>query len=322
MKIKARHNWLRLLGIALFAFLLYQIDLAEFRRILFTVSLDFVAIAMLLNIPQIGLKAFRWKYLLRAQHIEYPFSQAAMSYFGSIFIGLLTPGRLGEFVKAFHVSNDCDLSLARSLSSVLLDRIFDLYALMAIGAVALLALRPHDLIVLNLVGLVFALVTPLALLLNEKIFNWFCSMGQKLGNIGKKIFNPTSWLWEIRSGFQMLTMPQVLLAGLLTLAAYGVFYSQCYLLALALRLYVSFETVSYAVSLGSLVTLLPISISGLGTREAAIVAYLGQAGISKEAAVSFSLLVFTTFYIAGGLLGAGAWWLKPAPINDWKSIEG
>ena len=64
-----------------------------------------------------------------------------------------------------------------------------------------------------------------------------------------------------------------------------------------------FVTTSYAVALGSLITLLPISISGLGTREAVMIAYLGTAGISSEAALGFSLLVFFTFYICGGLIG-------------------
>ena len=45
---------------------------------------------------------------------------------------------------------------------------------------------------------------------------------------------------------------------------------------MALDLSVSFAQSSYAVALGSLVTFLPVSIAGLGTRGAAIVAYLGR----------------------------------------------
>jgi uncharacterized membrane protein YbhN (UPF0104 family) len=87
------------------------------------------------------------------------------------------------------------------------------------------------------------------------------------------------------------------------------------MLALALDMSLSYIQVSYAVAIGSLVTLLPISISGLGTREAAIIAYLGTAGVSDEQALGFSLLVFATFYVGGGILGAVAWWFKPAPLT-------
>jgi hypothetical protein len=96
--------------------------------------------------------------------------------------------------------------------------------------------------------------------------------------------------------------------------AYGIFFGQCYLLALALGLPLSYLQVSYTVAIGSLVTLLPISISGLGTREAAIIAYLATAGITGEQALGFSLLVFAAFYVAGGLFGAVAWLIKPAPL--------
>jgi len=74
--------------------------------------------------------------------------------------------------------------------------------------------------------------------------------------------------------------------------------------------------VTFAVALGSLITLLPISISRLGTRAAAMIAYLDTVGIPAEAALSFSLLVFVTFYVAGGLIGALAWWIKPVPIRS------
>ncbi len=83
------------------------------------------------------------------------------------------------------------------------------------------------------------------------------------------------------------------------------------MIAKSIDLDVAFATTSYAVALGSLTALLPISIAGLGTREAAIVAYLGTHDVSSEAALSFSLLVFVTFYLGGGIIGAVAWWLKP-----------
>jgi len=315
MKVQARRHWMRLLGVALLLFLLSQVNLAEVAQLWLAARLDLLAGAIALNLPQIGLKAYRWQRLLRAQQVHYPFTQAALSYFGSIFVGLLTPGRVGEFVKAFHVSRDCRLSLAQGLSSVLIDRLFDLYALFVVGGAALLALAPGGLGIVTLGALALLLVVPLMLFVNAAMFAWVCKIGAKLGRWGEKVFSSQGWLWEVHTGIRQLPLREALTAGFITLVAYGIFFSQCYLLAMALDVRAGFGTISFAVALGSLVTLLPISISGLGTREAAIIAYLGQAGISDEAAVSFSLLVFTTFYVAGELLGALAWWIKPAPFK-------
>jgi uncharacterized protein (TIRG00374 family) len=122
----------------------------------------------------------------------------------------------------------------------------------------------------------------------------------------------------LRNYLKELSWKSILAASFLTAAAYGLFFTQCFLLAKGIDLQAGFRTVSFAVALGSLVTLIPISISGLGTREAAMIAYLGSAGIPPAKGLAYSLLVFVTFYIAGALLGALAWLIKPAPLKEIK----
>jgi uncharacterized protein (TIRG00374 family) len=274
-------------------------------------------VAIVLNVPQISLKVLRWQWLLRSQDIQYRLWPAYLSYFGSIFIGLLTPGRLGEFVKALHVSQDCGIPTARAFSTVLADRLFDLYALLLVGGAALLTLRgdPDVGRALGLAGLTVLLTLPLVVLLNRQAFGQLQALALRLGPWSQKLFISQGWLMQLRNGLRALTLPWLARAAGLTVLAYGIFFAQCYLLAMALGLSVGYAQVSYAVALGSLVTLLPVSISGLGTREAAIIAYLGMAGVPAEGALAFSLLVFATFYVAGGLMGAIAWWVKPVPLT-------
>ena len=314
--MRNRTNWLRLIGLILLLLLLWQIDVRQSVVILARAAPLPLGIAILLNIPQISLKAFRWHLLLEAQRTRYGIWPAILSYFGSIFVGLLTPGRLGEFVKAMHVNQDCDTPMGQALSSVLADRLFDLYALLVVGGVALLSLTAwqYSKGVLGLVLLALLLTLPLAAFLHEGVFGRIRTLGSHLGRLGRWLFASQSWLLELRSGLRQLSLPRLVAAVGLTVLAYAIFFGQCYLLALALGLKTSLVQVSFAVALGSLVTLLPISISGLGTREAAIVAYLGTAGVPVEVAMGFSLLVFVTFYVTGGVLGALAWWVKPVPL--------
>jgi len=262
-------------------------------------SLPLLIVAVFLNIPQIFLKAFRWRWLLHSQNIEYGILPASLSYFGSIFIGLLTPGRIGELVKAAHVSHDCGVPRARAFASVLVDRLFDLYALLILGGTALVSQHTgkdsRDLYALAITCAV--LTVPLIVFLRFQLFK------------------PESWISQLRSGLLELKLPAVLGGVALTIFAYAIFFEQCYLLAQSLKLPVTLLQTSYAVALGSLVTLIPISISGLGTREAAIVAYMRTLGIPDAASLGFSLLVFLTFYVAGGLMGAIAWYIKPV---EWK----
>ena len=97
------------------------------------------------------------------------------------------------------------------------------------------------------------------------------------------------------------------------------FFTQAYLIARAAGIDASFLTVSLVIALGSLVAILPVSISGLGTRDAVIVAYLGTEGIQGDAALGFSILIFFVFVVGSGLIGAAAWLAKPVKLGALKS---
>ena len=310
--------WLRLTGLLLLGVLLWRMDVAALARVLQGGDRSLLAMAVVLNLPMVFLKALRWQTLMRKQGVHYSTGKTYLAYFGSMFVGFLTPGRLGEFVKALHVSQDCGVSTAQAFSSVLVDRLFDLYALLLVGGVALLSLTVAGFEgnALVLIAVMLLLTVPLAVFVNDQAFGRVQALGQRIGCLGRRLFAQDSWLLEMRRGVQQLSPLWLAVGVALTAMAYAVFFGQCYLLALALDLRVGFVQLSFAVALGSLVTLLPISVSGLGTREAAIVAYLGTVGVPAEAALGFSLLVFATFYVAGGLMGAIAWWVKPVPLGN------
>jgi hypothetical protein len=229
---------------------------------------------------------------------------------------------LGEFIKAFHVSQDCQVSTGRALASVLVDRLFDLAVLLVVGSSALLVLTPleqgHALA--GLIAGVLAVALAVWAFLSERIFGFFQQHMAGWGRIGSWLFRPDGWLLQLRAGLRQISPPWLIVAGGLAIGANLIFFSQCYLLAIALGLSVSFLNVALTVALGSLVTLVPISISGLGTREAAMIAYMGTFGIAPAQALGFSLLVFVTFYLGGGLIGAVAWWFKPVSLAKLRAI--
>ena len=307
--------WLpRLLGLVLLGVLLVRFDTRRLLHAISTADGSFILIAMIGMVPLIAIKTVRWQAVLRAQQVYFPFLPAFSAYFGSLFIGYLTPGRLGEFVKAAHVSRQDRVSFGQAFSTVLADRLFDLYALLLVGGAALANMTTGNLFV-AVAGPALLLTLGLIAFLNRSTFGWFRGVASRFGSAAGRLSTLGRWVSDTRDGLRQLTPGWLLLAIGLTALAYLLFYGQCYLLALALSLPIDIIRISMAVALGSLVTLIPISISGLGTREAVIVAYLGNAGVAPEAALGFSFLVFATFYIAGGLMGAIAWWLHPVPLS-------
>ena len=76
------------------------------------------------------------------------------------------------------------------------------------------------------------------------------------------------------------------------------------LIALAMGLDVSWSYLAVVVPLVALLTLLPVSINGMGLREVGLVALLGPVGVPAASAVTLSLLQFGAAF-AASLLGAG-----------------
>lgn len=305
----------KLIGLLLLVFLLTRFDIDGVLQSIQGANGLIIVVAVLLNLPMILLKTLRWQTIMSAQKIHYRLIPANLAYWGSIFVGFLTPGRLGEFVKALHVKQDCNVSIGTALSSVLIDRLLDLYLLSAVGGLALISVSNGSNIIVPIV-ILSLLTIPLIIFLNDSLFHYLQHFGNNLGTWGKKLFNENSWLLAMRTSFKQLKLMNILIAVLYTIGAYAFFFAQCYLLALALGVEISFTSTSYAVALGSLITLVPVSISGLGTRDVAILAYLETEGIAAASALSFSILIFAVFYLGGSLIGAVAWWLKPVNLEQ------
>jgi uncharacterized protein (TIRG00374 family) len=310
-----RISWLRILGPILFIYLLIRVGFTEVLEILRHARFLDILAAVALILPLILIKTLRWQGILRAQGIHMSLRAAFLAYFASLFIGFLTPGRLGEFVRAFYVREAVQGKSGIAFSSVLVDRLFDFAILLIVGGAALLSSQMTESGVFLTAILALLMAVALGLLLHPISYRWLRGVGARLGKFGENTFRTSGWISQIREGILMMRWPQLLASVGWTLLAYALFFYQADVLGHALAIPLSYISSMNTVALGSLVALLPISISGLGTREAIIVAYLGLFGVAREMALSYSLLIFATFNLAGGLMGAIAWMLKPVPLN-------
>src|SRR3989338_2414453 len=127
-------KYYHLVGFVILAIILLRIDFYKLIAQLSRLNiLSFVIINVLL-LPSISLKAYRWKYLLRMQGIEYPWKDSFLSYLGGIFAAIITPGRIGEVIKAVYLRKDKNLPIPEGLASVFLDRLLDLLVLFYLGS--------------------------------------------------------------------------------------------------------------------------------------------------------------------------------------------
>jgi uncharacterized protein (TIRG00374 family) len=315
------HGWkwvIRLSGLIIFGIILFSINIPATVQILLGANLIVLILGLLLIVPQIFMRAWRWHLLMKMQNIEYPWKDAAIVYYAGLFIGTITPGRLGDFIKVQYLRDE-GYTFGKSFLSVLLDRCYDLAALLSVGYISIIYFIQHFSEKIFIVSTILVLIPVTGIILYVS------------GFIPKdRVTNLILYLSPVRyramllktlqdffADFSLVQTRPLINAFLITAATWILYYIMAYCFALALAIPLSFLYLVGCVSISAFITLLPVSISGIGTRDATFILLFGYAGISGESAVAYSMLILL-MYVINGSLGFIAWQKKPVRLNFLK----
>jgi glycosyltransferase 2 family protein len=310
--LRLRQLGIRLIGLAILVFILLKIDLKATFAVLADLHWGYLVLAIAANFPLFGLKAWRWREMLKMQGIDYPWKDAFLAFVAGLFLGLVTPGRVGEMSKALYLKQDQGVPASVGLANVLMDRLFDLYTIMVLGTAGLIWFRllPNWALGLILAATVATLLLPF-ILMSKRLASWGLTATRRLPVVRRYDARLTAAADRFQQGLRPLLTPKLIIPLLLTQVAYLLFFEQGQLLAQAVDLHVDFIYLAVCLSVAGVITLLPISISGLGTRDAVLIAMFAPLGIPASQTMAFSTIYFLTFYVMGGAIGAVAWQVKP-----------
>jgi hypothetical protein len=90
-----------------------------------------------------------------------------------------------------------------------------------------------------------------------------------------------------------------------------------YLLAIALNIHASFGLIVACRALFGIVNIIPITVSGLGTRDAILLPALTLSGVSKEYALALGFVAFL-WTLCSKFTGIIFWFKRPLPLNRFK----
>jgi hypothetical protein len=260
--IKLLKKGLPLLGIILLFRLLSKIDLVDFLDRISQVPLD--KILVLISCCWFGLivKGLRW--LIITRFIKVSKLDLLRVFYASMFLGVITPGRIGELSKIKFLK-ERGLDYLEALYITIYDRIFDV----------------GYLLITSLFFLSYVYEFSSTLVLSIVLFTILFLFVQYF--VAKKL---------IVHEMNILTM---FICYGITIVSYLVFgLGFAFLLDLSELNHVVLSTLS--ITLGNLVALVPISIMGLGTREYVLMNVLPF--IPSVQLISSSLIHLTTSVLA------------------------
>jgi uncharacterized protein (TIRG00374 family) len=263
----------------------------------------------------IYIKAIRWSYLIKMQGHHYSVWNCFLIYMSTLALGNFTPGRAGDFAKILYLNKDLKFSIGTSMASTLVDRVFDLYLLLILGCVGILAYpMPIESNLKKAVWAFFALLILVTLLaFNKKIGETLLKsvfqrmMKQEHKEKVDKLFN------DFHKGMECFYKPAILYPAFLSLMAYISFFYGCHLIAIAMGLDVNILYLSFTVAVVNIVSL--VSFLGVGTRDGAFIILLKLVGIQPYQSEAYSMLFFVIGLVGFSLIGLGCFYLKPIDMS-------
>jgi glycosyltransferase 2 family protein len=289
-------------------------NLEEFKRVFSGLDLAWFLFSLFGVVIVLGIKSMRWNLLLKQEKCNYSVWNSFIAYMASFTIGLVTPGRFGEIARLYYVREDTGITFYRSFKTLVADRIFDFALLIWFGATGMLYFYK---ILGDLTGVIYLTVTAFIML-------GLWGSGYFLLKIIVNPVTSSAGFRFIRETWNGMFKSSMILPWIMTLLAYFLFYFANKLILKSIEIDLSIIDISFILSLMSLVTILPISLAGFGTREASLVYLLSFYAINPETAIVFSILQFSAFFLWGGIIGLLFWIYKPVKIalikNDYQAF--
>ena len=267
-----------------------RVDLSRVWEALATFPVSWLPAIVTLLALSLIISSLKWKVILRTLGQPIGLFEVLRLFWVGLFFNTFLPGRTGgDAVRAYGLPKT-DGSRSRAIASVIIDRGVNLLALVVISVVAtfLDARLPIELVhvVRGLAGVCVGTILILAVLRNKVRRN----LPEK---IAETLPPNLSALWELRN--------ISLVAGLaLAFQMIMILINVC--AAHALDTQVSTTALFVAIPLAALITAIPVSINGVGIREAAYATLLSLLGAPPEHGVALSVTV-TAANICWSMIG-------------------
>jgi uncharacterized protein (TIRG00374 family) len=303
----------QLIGVAMFIVIVANIDVALVLAPLRSLRLEWLALYVLFFALSLLAKILRWNVVLKAQRAHLTRGRVASIALVASFLGSVTPGRVGEVSKIAYLQQE-QMSLAKAAVSVVLDRLYDIAFLCLFGVIGMAYFSSYflpDIEALIFVAVLVSVMVVFVFLLRRRIWDLMKALTRRI--VSTETYNGLAQGWDVfRSELIAASRRTMWAMAGYSIVAHGFFFGQIYVLALGFGLNLPFIYVSLCLALSSLVALLPISIGGLGTREAIFIGLLGKISVPPESAL---LLSFTDGVVLGLSLAAlsaliASWYLK------------
>jgi len=234
-----------------------------------------------------------------------------LMFSAGIFWGVLTPARVGELSKALYLTKR-GYSLGKASASVVFDRLIDIFILLLVGYGSIMAflsvIEKKATYLVMILGLLAGIAIGLFLHpgSRERMRRFLFKVLMPKAGKEKLKFNVDEFFESLKDyKLRKMAYPMTL-----TVISRFIYFLITFIFAKSLSIPISFFYNVVCVSFATFMAMLPISVAGLGTRDATLILLFSLVGLSKERAVGFAATILLMSF-AAGIIGFFAWLKRP-----------
>ena len=307
-------------SILLIGWIVYKVDITKVWHIVQHAKGWWLLAALGLHIFGYWVSGERWKVLLKAQGVSVALSLTIKSYLVGTFFNQFLPTIVGgDIVRGMDTAKPCG-SLTKSLTIILFERFTGIIVLLMLVStgIALQAGRFKEVSYWPVIALAVFVVATIIFLWREGINLAF--LEKKIPfQFGKAIVRKISTVLDILVQFRSHPWPLIKVIGW-GLALQLLFVLHYYFLSIAFSLHIPFSFFMVVIPVIFLLSMLPVSINGIGVRENLFVYFFAKVAVSpeKSLAIVWVAFVMILFYaIIGGIIYAS----RKGPKKSLEEIE-
>ncbi len=297
---------LRLLVSVLLLFLLFKLNNIDLKTLAGQIkgARPFFLLLGFLALPFTHILGFfRWRMLIQAAGINIPFRKLASSFCGGIFFSIFLPSTIGgDLVRTADLAAQTQKT-RQVVATVFLDRLSGYIGLVLVVLPAIIlggSLIADKVVYISAAAITMLLALILVILFNKSIYdkiNFFLSLPGS-GRIKEMIRDMHREVHVFRGHKKMILVNLTLSFIIQMIFPLGVYFT-----GISLGLDINPFYFFIFIPIISAITLLPVSLGGLGLREGLYVVYFAKAGVVKQLALAMSLLSFSFIVFTGAIGG-------------------
>jgi uncharacterized protein (TIRG00374 family) len=303
-------------GIAVLLILFYQVDIGKAATALSGTNFAVLASSLLVVPLTMALRFVRWKMIISNSGVKIPLASVSKIYLKGFFFATITPGKVGDIVKFRYLSKSHGVSAGKALSLSVLDRILDMAVIIALGVYGIYlvsgSFTGYGMVgILATCAIFFGLVV---LIFSRRFFTrtvgyFLAKIGWVRTRVSARDMEKDRVIEEMYEPFKSLRKNKKIAAILLlmSLIIWLTLALNVQIIILALGTgYFDIITVLTFVCAAAIISLIPITVSGVGTREATFIFLFSFVGIGYEHALLASLIYYISNQIVPAIFGWAA----------------